>query len=276
MAPLPTGPDQVTPGDFSRQAIQRAVTRKVLQSPLVLYPSAIGVVSGLAALLLDASPIFLGGLACGVGVGLGGLAFQYLFKRDAIAHSYIRRMQDLIGNKRQHLLAELSRKMHEQGPRGGVEQVEKLQVKFNALVDILGQKMDPGELTFGRYIGIAEQVFLSGIDNLDRAAGALTSIRSIDPDDLTRRIQALELAGKRAPAQHQELITLRQRLELYDKQKQKIAMLMAQNEEAMTRLDLTAAAIADMKPIRGHASMDMESAMNELQALIKRASSYSA
>lgn len=267
---------QVSAADFSSSAIKKAVMTKVVQSPLVLYPTALGIVSGLAMVMLGATEVLIGGAAAGVGIGIGGLFVNYFIRKDSIAQGHIKSMQKLMGNRRHAVIRLLKENLRTVGLAEGAEQIKKMQSKYDNLIAIIGQKLNPSEITYGRYVGIAEQVLLSGMDNLDRAAGALKSIQVIDQNDVSTRIAELESNGEPTPAQQQELVTLRQRLELYTKQTQKVDELLAQNEAAMTRLDFTAAAIADMRTVDGHASMDMESAMEELQKLIVKAEKYSA
>ncbi len=64
------------------------------------------------------------------------------------------------------------------------------------------------------------------------------------------------------------------RLSLYDEQKARVAGLLAQNEAALTVLDRTAAAIAQAKTGEGWASLDAKTAIEELEALAKRAGRY--
>ena len=54
--------------------------------------------------------------------------------------------------------------------------------KYDNLAEILREKLNAGELTYSRYVAMAEQVFLSGLDFLKEAAMSLKSISKIDPD----------------------------------------------------------------------------------------------
>jgi hypothetical protein len=73
-------------------------------------------------------------------------------------------------------------------------------------------------------------------------------------------------------SRERERATLQQRLELRASQRRKIAQLLAQNESALTALNRTATALADV-PI-GKRPEDAEAAMAALDELAARASQY--
>jgi len=265
---------QVALADFSQQAIHRAVKLRVLQSPIFLYPSAVGALSGMAVALLGTSIPMIGLTAAGLAVGLGGLAFQFGLRREAIGREYLAQMHEKMNARRKHLLGDLNDRMQAIGFRQGLVQLRQLQEKFDNFVSILKQALEPEEMTYGRYLGIAEQVYLSSLDNLERAVGALASIKTIDLRLIDERIEMIHEDGVVTKAEETEQDSLNQRRDLHKQQLDKVAELVAQNERAMTQLDFTAAAIADMRTRSGQASMDMETAMAELQGLIERAPKY--
>jgi hypothetical protein len=272
-----TKPDKVRRDDlenFSQKAIQRAVRSRVFQSPSFLYPTAIGALSGLAVGLLGVSAPLIGLTAAGIGLGIGGLAVQFGLRREKIGREYLAHMHEQMNNRRQHLLHDLTSRMQAIHFRQGMTQLQQLQLKFDNFVAILKQALDAEEITYGRYLGIAEQVYLSSLDNLERAVGALSSIKTIDLRHIDNRIGDIHADGVVTPAEETEKDSLNLRRDLHRRQLDKVADLVAQNERAMTRLDYTAAAIADMKTRSGQASMDMETAMKELQGLIERAPNY--
>jgi hypothetical protein len=172
------------------------------------------------------------------------------------------------------MVSDLTGNMQRLGFHQGIRQLEQLQKKFQNFVEILNRTFDAEEITYGRYLGIAEQVYLSSLDNLERVIGTLASVQTIDPSHIDARIEEILADGIVTEAESTEQETLNQRKLLRESQTQKVGLLMAQNEQAMTHLDLTAAALAEMKTRAGQATMDMESAMAELQNLAARSSKY--
>jgi hypothetical protein len=137
---------------------------------------------------------------------------------------------------------------------------------------MLGEKLTPGELTYARYLGTAEQVYLSALDNLGAMAGLLRSAGAIDEPYVRQRMTQLQ--GQADVHSQRELQTLEQRLALRRTQLERVADLLARNEEAMTQMDVATAEIAAMRTGTKQASLDMETAMSELARLARRAKDY--
>jgi hypothetical protein len=261
------------PVDFSQSAIKKAVAKQTIEHPGVLYPAALSVLGGFAALLLELGPWFWGLAAGGVSLALISWGVNYGYRQDAFASQYVRLLHARMEEQRLSRKKQLEESLHEVASEEGTSQYQRLSNKFDALQRILAKKLNPGELTYARYLGMAEQVYLGGLDNLQNVTHLLSTLKVIDIGYIKKRLGVLQASGN--PEQHNEIEALRQRLELYEEQRQKINAMLAQNEEAMTKIDLTIAAITDMRTQDKHASMDIESAMNELQQLAARAKNYS-
>lgn len=259
---------------FSQKAVRKAVLGRILQSPAFLYPTAVGMLSAMAMGVFDISALLVGAASVGMGAGLAGLGYLFAFRRDQISRDYLVQMHETVNARRERLMRQLMVQMEEVGFSAGLTQLQQLRRKFDNFVAILDQTLAPEEITYGRYRGIAEQVYLSGVDNLDRAAGALASVRTIDPQRIDERLGEIHADGLVTAAEEHELQALQERRGLFVRERERVDMLLAANEKAMTQLDLTAAAIADIRTSSGQASMDMESAMAELQALVQQAPAF--
>ena len=261
--------------DFSQAAISKAVLAETLQKPYVLYPGAVGLLGVAGAALLGPSMLFVLPAAAGMAVSLGAWSIDYFLRRDKHAGAYLRQLHRNMSDRRAQALTNLRLELKKGGSQEGLSQLTRLEEKYRAFEELLASKLDPNELTYARYLGMAEQVFLACLDNLQRIVSAIGSVRAIDAAYLADRIG--ELAAHREPSasQQQELKALRSRMELRQEQLAKIDQWLAQNERAMTSMDETMAAVAQMVTVQGHATTDMETAMKELQALARRASDYS-
>ncbi len=152
------------------------------------------------------------------------------------------------------------------------EQLAALEQKKASLLKVLERRLDAGELTYSRYVAAAQQVYRSVLDNLHEVAVVNDSVESIDAAYIERRLAELDQAGDDSESSQRERNTLARRSELRDTQVTRIAALMAQNEAALTSLDRTTTALADV-PI-GQRPEDADEAMVALEALADRARTY--
>jgi hypothetical protein len=259
--------------DFSPRAVSRAVLGGTLQKPHVLYPAAIGMLGGVATLLLGSAflvPAVVGGV-----VGAGAWVWEYVFRRETHARNYLQGLHRTLELRVGDTLRELNDELRALEFEAGISQVDRLRDKYNVFVELLRRKLDPGEMTFMRYLGMGEQVFLGGLDNLARISDALKGSETNDAEEIRRRIRALKSDGIDSQAQDQEEAALMARLALMDQQREKISGWLAENEAAMTALDRVMAGLAEMNTTQS-ATMKMQHAMEELEALARRAGSYSA
>lgn len=270
MSERPNGPH----ADFSPRAVARAVLRETLQKPYVLYPTAVGLLGGLAALLLGPSTLFLAPAAVGLGLGAGSWLVDYSLRRDRHAAAYLKRLHEAMAGRVDATIARLRAELTALDYPIGLSQMDQLRLKFEAFRELLRRKLDPGEMTYGRYLGMVEQVFLGGLDNLTRISDALKSLGAIDPGHIERRMREIDGDGVESAAQDREMAALAERAALLERQRALVDRLLAENEAAMTRIDHVMAAIGGLDTSAVHASMTMESAMDELRVLAERASAY--
>ncbi len=152
------------------------------------------------------------------------------------------------------------------------EQLAALQQKRQSLLNVLERRLDAGEITYARYLATAQQVFNAALHNLHEVAVASESISTIDEGYIDRRLAELTDDDSDDTAVARERATLDQRRDLRATQRRKIAQLLAQNESALTALDRTTTALADV-PI-GKRPEDADAAMAALDELADRAAKY--
>lgn len=270
-----------TPADFSQEAIRRVVKSSTIQHWTTLYPIALGAAGGLAALLI--SPIFVFVALGGLGLGAGSWAINYFARGDALADKYIRRLREemamyrasLLENLREELAACREIKDAEEYAHQGEEQFVQVKAKFEAFQEILSRKLDQSELTYARYLGTAEQVYLATLDNLRDIVNLLKSANAINMEYVARRLK--EFGQQESPKQDDldEIAALKKSGDLYEKQMGLVNKLLARNEEALTQIDMAVATLASMK-ITSEASVDMETAIKYLEELANRSRQFSA
>ena len=263
--------------DLSKRAVDMAVLSGSLQHPAVVYPAAAGVIGGLGAALLTASPLMIAGAAVGGGVAVLALGVNYLFRRDYFATRYIEAAHQNLVEYRKALLENLVQDLNEVKAKEAIAQLERFTEKLATFEDVLDDKLGRKELTFARFLGIAEQVYLSGIDNLRQVAVARKSAGTVDDAYIRSRIKQLKSGGGLEPskAKKDEIASLEKQLELAAKHSGSVETLLAQNEEALAQFDQALAAVAEMKTGSTHSSVSMETAMSDLQHIASRAGAYS-
>ncbi len=270
-------------GDFSKAAVERAVLAATLQHPLTLYPIAVGVVGIVAVVLLVPSFGWLLVAIAAVTLGVSSWIVNFCFRSEVYADRYIQSLHDALARQRQARLESLQGALEacqtvpgaESLAAQGAMQFARIREKFDNLMAMLDQKLNRRELTYHRYCGSAEQVYLSVLDHLRDVVTRLQSIRAVDPAYIQQRITALQALTRLTPADEEALKTLAERQQLHMQQLERVNTLLTQNEAAMTTLDQTAAALADMKTVEGHAAVDMETARQALEALAQRAETFS-
>ncbi len=269
--------------EFSVETTDRAVLRTTLQHPATLYPAAVGILSGIAGILLEPSLLVFGLSLGGLSLGVGSWIINYFFRGDSFAKAYIQVLSERMERHKQEALRsviedlKVSKKIHnaEDYTMQGIEQYNKVRQKFKNLRSLLDEKLKKGELTHVRYLGSAEQVYLSVLDNLKEVVTVLKTISAIDTDYINSRLVELEGLREPSPADMQEIRTLKERKQLRDKQFKRVSELLTWNEEALTTLDKTSTSLADMKTVRSISGTDIERARKELEELASRAHEYS-
>lgn len=263
-------------GDYSIEATKKAVLRATLQHPVSLYPVGAGILS-----LIAGAPFLVGVILFAIGVG--AWVFNFLLRNNMFANQYIDSLNQAHEEYKKATLAQVGTdlvksketKGAEKYALQGINQYEKINDKFNNIKTLLGEKLNKHEITYGRYLGSAEQAYFCVLDNLKDIVTMLKSINAIDNDYINDRLKALEQLKEKAQADIEEVKTLKKRLSLQNEQLEQINVLLTKNEEAMTSIDVTTTSIASMKTTQGRATVDMESARKQLEDLAKRAHEYS-
>ena len=218
-------------------------------------------------------PIQMTAASLAIGAALLILWASMLVRSDAFV-ALLYRLSEKVRRSRLVQLEALDSDLRGIGSEQGIQQLRLLGEKLDTFTEVLKRRLNAGELTFARYLGTAEQVYLAAIDNLQDISVALTSVRTIDKKYIESRLAELRAPGHAGDDRHRELASLEERKALLERQLGKVAKLFAKNESAMTALDNTASVLADTRMGREHASMETAQAMSELEALANRTHKY--
>jgi len=172
----------------------------------------------------------------------------------------------------QEEIAELRAQLEPLDDSQPTEQLDALLLKRQSLINVLRRRLDAGELTYARYLSTSQQVFSSALGNLHEVAVANESISTINETYIDRRLAELADDNSDVESAERERATLERRREMRTSQRRRIEQLLAQNESALTALDRTTTALAEV-PI-GKKPEDAEAAMAALEELADRAVKY--
>lgn len=267
--------------DYLPAAIQKAVVQSGLKHPVTIYSIALGISAGVVGSLFDVSML----LGTAIGLTLLGpvwAVLQIFFRHEAVGSRYLdslhRRQKQyeiqLIDNIERGLRSCAGVDGLDRTAKTGIAQLKSIRIKLDNVKELLGMKLRPNEITYGRFMGAAEQVSLSVLDNLNTVAGILKSATSIDLAYIHGRLREIGENPQSGPEALDQRRSLEQRLDLWNQQIKKIDRLMAGNEAAMTEMETISAAIAQWPQDRKFSNSDIESAIAQLHALATQAHDY--
>jgi hypothetical protein len=147
--------------DLSTAAINAAVVTRSLQHPTFVYPAALGTLGGLGALLFGGPPLLIIGAAVAAGAAAVGLGVNCVLRRESIAKQYVEYAHSQILAERTAMLQALEEDLKKAANKDATRQFERFREKIRAFEEVLADKLQTGELTYARFLGIAEQVYLS-------------------------------------------------------------------------------------------------------------------
>lgn len=267
--------------DYSQGTLRRQVLRQGLTHWLTLYPPALGLPLGFAAYLFNTPLLYLAALG-GIALGMGSAIINIFFRGDALSSRYLQELAGQFREQERQALEELRRDLEQMRTVSGaeyyaeqaIEQLARLQAKVDNLRRLLTEKFQQGELSYGRFLGAAEQVQMGGFDNLRQIVSLLHSIGGIDLDYIEKCLRPLAKLVDLPEADRKERETLLRRRQLRISQLEQVNELLAANEEAMTAIQETAAAVAAMSTNSPLAKGDLETAIAQLQQVAARAKHY--
>jgi hypothetical protein len=256
-----------SPDIFNPRQLRKAVAKQAVQSPFVVYPAVAGSLGVVAGTLFGFSPIALAAIVAGAVFSLGALATEIGARHDANALLIIKRAAQRMEREREALVESINIELKKVDFPVAKDQLTNFQSAFVTFVDVLDDRFSPQELTFARYLGVAEQVYLSGLDNIRNAVISKKAISNIDREALQSRINATASDSAESEA-------LLERLAGYRSTEQVIEQLLIMNERALTKLTQVTQTLASTKIGGGLADADTESAMAELEQLSAHLTDY--
>jgi len=272
--------DPPTIEDFSKKAVARAIMKTTLQHPVSLYSSGIGLLGWISLGVLGLStPAALAAIG-GTTIGVGSWIVNFFLRGDTLARRYIENMHQEMEEHMQQVTLNLVRDLQrwkrlagaEEYAKQAISQFQDIREKTENFRKVLTKKLNPREVTFSRYMGSAEQVYLSVLDNLDKMSTILESISTIDDRYIEERLESLRQLKSFTTADEEERAALLERRKLREVKLQEVNELLTENEQALT--DIEKATVSLVSITRSRAEMDMDTARKQLEELASRAHQY--
>jgi hypothetical protein len=263
------------PEDFEEKAIIKALNKSIMDNWFVGASIGAIPVGILTSILLGTGvgiPIIGGALL----LGGGTWAWKRFFKGDKFFDYYRDHLRQILDEDTERRRNELQRSLEAYGNKHAGEQLEQFQMKIKVFIEILDMKFpDKNQLTYNRYYTIAQEVFLSGIENLNEVMLIHKTLDAIDIDYIERSLQRLE-KREQDDATKRERSSLQQSRQQYHDQQQDIINLMAQNEEALSKLDEAIVQVQDIKrSANNEGRLDMEASMEQLHNMAQQSYKFS-
>lgn len=263
------------PEDFEEKAVIKALNKSIMDNWFVGASIGAIPVGILTAILFGTGvgiPIIGGALL----LGGGTWAWKRFFNGDKFLDTYRDHLRQRLDEDTEHRRHELERSLEEYGNKHACEQLEQFQAKIKVFIEILDLKFpDKNQLTYNRYYTIAQEVFLSGIDNLNEVLLIHKTLDAIDMDYIERSLQRVE-KREQDNATKRERNSLMQSKQQYLDQQEDIKNLMAQNEEALGKLDEAIVQVQEIKrSVNNEAQLDMEASMEQLHRLAQQSYKFS-
>ncbi len=143
-------------------------------------------------------------------------------------------------------------------------QVDRLYTRYAHVEALLDERFQPQELAYGRAAALVDGVCRAAVRTLEQMLTLSRSTAGIDPDYVKRRLA--EDGDDRA--------ALERRLELLRETEERLRVLHARHEEAITALDHSAVALSRLETARTPNALAAGRALEELRQFIDKADRY--
>lgn len=232
-----------------------------LQSNLSLIPMTIGGAASTGLFVLEMYSYLyfsLGLLIFGGATLISNITFRQAHFKETFMQAHNKAIQKENKNKLKKIKKSLNNAK-------AVKQIELFQSKHDRFENVLNDQLTESSLAHQRLLGAFDQLNSIALTNIEKVLNYQENMGKIDQPYILGELKKLEkLEIKRALESHElsEKETLTERLNLRKDYSSKIGMILADNEKALTKMDLTLASLTELKKPE-----NMRSVLNELQML---------
>jgi hypothetical protein len=139
------------------------------------------------------------------------------------------------------------------------QQIAVLDKKLHLFLDVLSQKMEPGEITYLKYKKTFEQVYMMALKNIKEVVASQKIIESIDKEKLKEDLEQLRKAGRK-----QHVKTKQERLKLFEEETNRLNEILLNNERAIQEMEEVTFEIGRLKGTKGEDQRAIKQAIQDL------------
>lgn len=166
-----------------RHAAHREAATSSFWTDVVVYGLLVAIVGGVSLLTRGVNLWSLTLAATGTLVASVSWVCTYLRHREHFSALYLREWNAHLHLVRDEELVRLAARLAGLGVKEGTAQIKDLKQGFDAFRKVLKRKFNSTELTYQRYDLLLQNLFLSVVDNLERAAEKLEVASNFRPDE---------------------------------------------------------------------------------------------
>lgn len=247
----------------------RAARREALSfsfwTDAVVYPMLMGAVGVSWIVAAGADAISVSLAAVGILTGFSLWAWGYIRRRDQHAALIMQERASHLVHKRDQEMMRLDARLQADGMTEASDQIRELRAGFDAFKDVLEQMLGNGELGYQRFRVVLEELFLSSLDNLERAVERLHAALSIGIDEVDGRLRQIEALGD--DPNSMELIELQRARTRYEALTGSARELFEQNKAVLATLQQSCGRIAGVEGHRAKARRELDALLAEFSSM---------
>ncbi|KKR54242.1 MAG: hypothetical protein UT91_C0019G0028 [Parcubacteria group bacterium GW2011_GWA2_40_23] len=271
----------ITTADLFGPKVKKAVLKKTATSLATLAPLGVGLVGVAGCVILGSTGLFIIMGIVGGAVGAGCWAFNYFIRGSTIEAEHVSRLTQIMKQQNDARVARLRDEIilcrdipdAAEYSEQGLVQYDNVARQLTALQTILERQLSPDEMTFGKFVGSAQQLALNIMDNLRIMVCTLEAVRGADAEVIRRGLQKLERQAVLTPSDQDEKAELLIRKKLREDALIEANRLADGNEKFITKLIQATVNLGRMRA-GGSAQVDAESAMRSLLQVAARCAAY--
>lgn len=263
---MKNSPQEITMMDFTPEAVSKAVKDAAL-NPVTRYAPAIGAASCFGAWLFSLTLFYwVGGVLLVIGAANGTL--RKFLLRDKIALKYQRMKREAIEALAARETAELEAHLSDMGEERAAKQIILLKKCYLRFRDKLQTQIDQETPEYNQYVGNAEVMYLSALNNLRKVSQNTLDLKTIDVEDSKARIE--ELKADKSRDDIDEIAAHQRKIDIEANIIQNSKDLVAEVAETITTLTDITVSLSDIKATKDSLNDNLEQARRKFQHIHDR------